>query len=119
MYARPTDDEGRPLTFGVSGKLWRDALVMFDRQTGSLWSQISGDAIRAELERCIGMLVDEELICETDIAGPPVEAWSSQAYEVPVVEVYSDLQDLIILDPVHEVDDAIGWPRRAPERDDA
>jgi len=77
---------------------------------------VSGDTIRAELERCVRMLIDEELICETASAGPPVEAWSSQAYEAPVIEVYSDLQDLIILDPVHEVDDTMGWPRRAPER---
>ncbi len=80
---------------------------------------VSGDAVQAELERCIGTLIEEELICEADAAGPGVETWSSQAYEAPVVEVYSDLQDLIILDPVHEVDDAMGWPRRAPEPDGA
>lgn len=80
---------------------------------------VAGDAVQAELERCIGTLIEEELICETDAPGPAVEGWSSQAYEAPVVEVYSDLQDLIILDPVHEVDDAIGWPRRPPERDGA
>lgn len=48
MYVRPqTDDEsetGGPTTFGVSGKLWRDALVMYDRSSRSLWSQIDGVA---------------------------------------------------------------------------
>jgi hypothetical protein len=32
-------------TFQVSGKLWRNGLVMEDRQTGSSWSQVTGRAI--------------------------------------------------------------------------
>ncbi|MFH1687404.1 MAG: DUF3179 domain-containing (seleno)protein [bacterium] len=33
------------LTFQASGSLWQDALVMQDLQTGSLWSQVSGECI--------------------------------------------------------------------------
>lgn len=44
MYARPRSENGEPTTFGVSGKLWRDALVMYDRRSRSLWSQIDGVA---------------------------------------------------------------------------
>ncbi len=40
---------GRALTFGVSGRLWRNALVMRDRETGTLWSQVSGAAIQGPL----------------------------------------------------------------------
>ena len=43
MYAR--DVQGRTLTFGVSGKLVRNSLIMFDRETGSLWSHLTGEAI--------------------------------------------------------------------------
>ncbi len=32
------------LEFGVSGKLWQSNLLMYDRQTESLWSQIEGTA---------------------------------------------------------------------------
>jgi len=42
--------EGRELTFGVSGKLADDALVMYDRETGSEWKQPTGAAIAGELE---------------------------------------------------------------------
>jgi len=31
------------------------------------------------------------------------------AYAPPVLETFSDMQDLLLLDPIHEVDDA-GWP---------
>ena len=34
----------------VSGKLWRDALVMQDKETGSLWTQITGESFRGELQ---------------------------------------------------------------------
>ena len=47
MYAREV--EGRTLTFGVSGKLIMNALVMYDRQTDSLWSQFLGVAVQGPL----------------------------------------------------------------------
>ena len=37
--------DGKRFTFGVSGKLYKAALVMYDRQTESLWSQLKGEAI--------------------------------------------------------------------------
>lgn len=48
MYARPTIED-EPLRFGVSGKLWREVLVLYDRQTRSLWSQRTGQAIAGPL----------------------------------------------------------------------
>ncbi|MFP3854405.1 MAG: DUF3179 domain-containing protein [Anaerolineales bacterium] len=38
--------EGTTLTFAVSGYLLESNLVMFDRQTGTLWSQLLGQGIR-------------------------------------------------------------------------
>ena len=46
MYAR--EIEGQALTFGVSGKLIRNALVMYDHQTDSLWSQFLGQSVKGE-----------------------------------------------------------------------
>ena len=34
----------------------------------------------------------------------------------PVFEKYDDMADLILLDPVHEIDQEEGWPKRAPDR---
>ena len=47
MYAR--DVRGKTLTFGVSGKLIRNSLVMFDRETGTLWSHLTGEALDGPL----------------------------------------------------------------------
>ncbi len=47
MYDRRVN--GRLLTFGVSGKLYRDNLVLYDRETDSLWSQLRSEAIAGSL----------------------------------------------------------------------
>lgn len=41
--------QGERVEFGTSGKLWNSNLVMYDRKTGSLWSQILGEAIVGEM----------------------------------------------------------------------
>lgn len=42
--------DGQQLTFGVSGKLADDDLVLYDRQTESEWKQSTGRCIAGELE---------------------------------------------------------------------
>lgn len=37
--------QGERVEFGASGKLWNSNLVLYDRKTNSLWSQILGEAI--------------------------------------------------------------------------
>ena len=47
MYARTVN--GKTLTFGVSGKLVRNSLIMYDHETQSLWSHLTGSAIEGPL----------------------------------------------------------------------
>lgn len=47
MYSR-NEDDATSSGFGVSGKLWNGVLVMYDRATSSLWTQIDGRAIDGE-----------------------------------------------------------------------
>lgn len=48
-----------------------------------------------------GIRLDESIITATD--GRPFAA--------PTLEKYDDMQDLILLDPVHEIDEEEGWPK--------
>lgn len=41
--------KGERVEFGTSGKLWKSNLVMYDRKTESLWSQVLGEAIVGEM----------------------------------------------------------------------
>lgn len=83
------------------------------RRTGADRLQVDA-GIAAFLQR----LQDEDLVSVvtgTGSSGPvPIEPgpadrrWS----EVPELTVYSDLQELILLDPVHDADPDHGWPVR-------
>jgi hypothetical protein len=59
---------------------------------------------------------------ETEPGSSPVPAHAPEAratrspYIAPAVEPYDDLETLLLIDPIHEVDDA-GWP--LPVTDDA
>jgi len=50
------------VTFEVSGKLILNALVMYDRQTDSLWSQFLGQAVHGELDGTKLELLPSQLI---------------------------------------------------------
>ena len=83
MYAREIDD--RVLTFGVSGKLILNAMVMYDRQTDSLWSQFLGEAVEGPLAGTKLELVSSHLT-----------TWSAWKEEYP---------DTLVLDPQGPVAD--------------
>ena len=48
MHARTIGK--KTLTFTVSGKLWRNSLIMQDKETGSLWSHITGEALEGAMK---------------------------------------------------------------------
>lgn len=41
--------DGRPLTFGHSGWLWRNSFLLYDRETDSLWHHATGTAMTGPL----------------------------------------------------------------------
>ena len=47
VYVREID--GEPVTFVISGKLWRNSMTMIDEESGSLWSHITGEALDGPL----------------------------------------------------------------------
>lgn len=67
--------------------------------------------IEAAVARLIGRLLEEELIAER--GGAPADPAKGTrplpAFEEPALTKYSDMQDLLLLDPIHEVTDS-GWP---------
>ena len=47
VYTREVN--GKEIELRVSGKLYKDALVMYERETGTLWTQVDGSALRGPL----------------------------------------------------------------------
>jgi hypothetical protein len=70
----------------------------------------------AAVDELVAKLVEEQLVVEADGESPqpppaPPEDAAPRPYVAPVINKYTDMQELLLLDPVHEVDEA-GWPSR-------
>lgn len=74
------------------------------------------ETTHADVSRFVRELVNLELIegeqaLSSDLPPVPVAGdFIKGNYVTPGIEVYSDLQDILLLDPVHEVDES-GWPQ--------
>jgi hypothetical protein len=84
------------------------------RHTGE--PEVIGAAVAAFVDR----LVNEKVLIEAADHQAQPRAASSEAagdrtpFQVPVIESYTDMQDLLMLDPIHDVD-ASGWPAAKPD----
>ena len=48
----------------------------------------------------------------TAVAETPVPGWPD-SFAAPVLERYDDIANIITMDPIHDVDQSLGWPRRS------
>jgi hypothetical protein len=107
-------------TDGVGAELWRciltcpcdDDLVAFVVASYDVDAATAATDVAAFLDSLQqeGIILCSEEVGET--LGPSLGALSpKQEYAAPHVEVFSDMQEMIALDPIHEVD-ATGWPTR-------
>ena len=90
------------------------------------------DGARSEVEDAVHQLLDElrreELILPlppeadgTATSPPNVSTGSDKGqgtrptFQAPVLQTYTDMEDLLLLDPIHEVDES-GWPNRPSDQ---
>ncbi|MGH2689062.1 MAG: DUF3179 domain-containing protein [Actinomycetota bacterium] len=66
---------GKVLDFGTSGKLYQSALVMYDRQTESLWSQFMGQAITGVLTGTTLESLPVSLVSWSEWRGANPQGW--------------------------------------------
>lgn len=74
------------------------------------------DSSSLTVSSLLGRLLSEGLLVQSD--GPPssVPAFPvpSLPYEEPVLQAYEEMQSLLLLDPIHDVDE-LGWPHKKQE----
>jgi hypothetical protein len=112
----------RGVYFSIRGTglaIWTDLLAGMEiddvakRLAGTYGS--AGPSVAADARRFLDRLVEEGLIREraAAVATPPAAAAiaAGGAYEPPTLEKYTDMEALLLLDPIHDVDEA-GWPNR-------
>lgn len=74
-----------------------------------------GDAI--EVEQAVTALVDrwlhDELLIEdpsAPVANPPQPPPGRVPFTAPALNTYTDMQEFMLVDPLHQVDESAGWP---------
>jgi hypothetical protein len=110
----------------TGGQIW--SLIgkgVSDNQIISGLASVYGlkSAGKEQVATFIKQLVAEELICPNGHSPEATAAFNPQSlhrladlFEPPLINKYSDMQELLILDPIHDVSDA-GWPNPKPEND--
>jgi len=76
----------------------------------------------AEANACLGALVDQGLLRKTATLGlsthPMAEQIAQRHAQTPLsfsFDAFDDLADMLLADPIHDVDKEAGWPHRDPE----
>lgn len=97
---------------GLSADIWRDLAA--GCTPGSLieLAAPAGDAIADGVAAVAAGLLAEGLLRPRSAPAPGVAPKASfdGATTPPVMESYDDMADLILADPIHDVDEGIGWP---------
>ena len=79
----------------------------------------SAEIVEGAVEQFLSQLIEHGLVREVPLGPmPPPEPApgdpSVESFTPPVLEVYTDMQDLLLLDPIHDVDEDQGWPSPKP-----
>ncbi len=88
-----------------------------DETAEALSHRYASDAIAGEVRRIADELVAERLLEPTD-AAPAVSlngdgGGERRPFTTPELKKYEDMQDFLLVDPIHETSDA-GWPEPKP-----
>jgi hypothetical protein len=95
---------------GVSAAIWHALITGASAETLAAAFPGAPAQTAAEITAFLSELEAEGLITSTPTPSPmsPITT-PTVAYETPVLNKYTDMQQLLLADPLHEVDQA-GWP---------
>jgi len=106
---------------GVGAEVWEAAAAGADpdQLLAAARERYESDPSEVEqaLRRLLEELLREELLVEDGAeprAEPPRLPAGSVPFAAPVLRVYTDMQGFMLVDPLHEVDEAAGWPHAKP-----
>jgi hypothetical protein len=104
--------------------IWDQLVAGADRDGVSKAMAVSDESRRDEIEKAVNTFIDtlaaERLIVAAPDGEPPAglpapaSRGNGRSFTAPVLQRYTDMQELLLLDPIHEVDEA-GWPSVKPE----
>jgi hypothetical protein len=108
-------ESGNYYSVGGSGiEIWRQ--LDAGRSREEIVARFSNDEEAQKVRSFLDEIEREELIAPDETRAADVAAVESTrngAFAPPTLEKFDDMRDLLLLDPIHELDES-GWPRNAP-----
>jgi hypothetical protein len=105
---------------GAAGLAWQSLAAGLDVDaTTQLLAATYGqphDEVQAHVQAFVASLLDAQLLLEgdtTEPGTPPAPSGDDEPYQAPVLQAFTDMQDLLLFDPIHEVEPT-GWPQVSP-----
>lgn len=79
--------------------------------SAALQARFPDQAVQTDVDRLLAQLLEAGLLvrCDAGGASPALQLPAALAYAAPQLHTYTDMQDLLLLDPIHDVDQR-GWP---------
>ena len=106
---------------GLAGAIWRDLVA--GHAVEDIVTELT--ATDAELgsagRRFVDSLVEHGLMCEVPAPGglpavPEFRQMIAAGHREITLTPFDDMKDLVMTDPIHEVDEEAGWPMRPQDR---
>ncbi|OWY61491.1 hypothetical protein B7486_63500 [cyanobacterium TDX16] len=105
---------------GAAGLAWQAFVAGLDVDaTARLLADAFGqpeDEVREHVRAFAASVLDAQLLLEGDATAPgpaPATTATDEPYQAPVLQAFTDMQDLLLFDPIHEVEPT-GWPQVSP-----
>jgi len=107
---------------GTAATVWAmveagsDIDTIIDRHAAASGAELA--TVRADIEAFLATAGEQQLgdrqALTTGSHAPDDGAALPTVWQKPILEMFSDLEDLLLLDPIHEVAEEAGWPRQRP-----
>jgi Coenzyme PQQ synthesis protein D (PqqD) len=97
----------------VEGRGREDTLALLEQRYDA-----DAGLIAATVDELLARLAEEELVESGPADGSPAASngrppAEKQPFKAPELQKYTDMQDFLLVDPIHEVDET-GWPSQNP-----
>ncbi len=106
---------GAAVWSGIERQLDRHSIIQemtaaYEGSTAEIAAAVDEFLENLELEGIIVAGASLDSSKTTSNAPPMVETSNKSPFEKPILEKFTDMEDLLLLDPIHEVDLEAGWP---------
>lgn len=99
---------------GTGEQVWNALLAGHtpDEIAASYAGDTEGGVVLDAVKDFADQLEQEQLLVQSSTQAPRALPSADQPFCTPTLTKFTDMQELLLVDPIHEVDPQAGWPKR-------